>query len=98
MTGIRELVKPDRVHRSVYLDESIFEMEMERIYARAWIYVGHASQVPEPGDFLTTRIGRQPVVLSRHEDGEIYVLFNRCGHRGAVVCNEPHGNARHFRC
>ena len=98
MTRIRELVKPDRVHRSVYLDESIFEMEMERIYARAWIYVGHASQVPEPGDFLTTRIGRQPVVLSRHEDGEIYVLFNRCGHRGAVVCNEPHGNARHFRC
>ena len=67
MTGIRELVKPDRVHRSVYLDESIFEMEMERIYARAWIYVGHASQVPKPGDFLTTpdRAAARRVVASR---------------------------------
>ena len=98
MGHIRELVQADRVHRSVYLDETIFELEMERIYARAWIYVGHASQIPDICDFLTTQIGRQPVVLSRHEDGEIYVLFNRCGHRGAVVCNESQGNARHFRC
>ncbi len=98
MTSVRDLVQPDRVHRSVYLDEDIFDLEMERIFGRAWMYVGHASQIPEPGDFLTTSLGRQPVVLSRHEDGEIFVMFNRCGHRGAVVCNEPKGNARHFRC
>ena len=56
------LVQPDRVHRSVYADPAIFELEMERIFGRAWLFVGHVSQVPQPGDYVTTELGRQPVV------------------------------------
>ncbi len=92
------LVHHDRVHRSIYLDPDIFELEMQRIFARSWIYVGHESLVPKQGDYMTTRIGRQPVVLSRHSDGTVHVLYNSCGHRGATVCNEDHGNVNLFTC
>ena len=95
---LRALVQSDRVHRSYYLDPDIFEIEMERVFGATWVYVGHASQVPEPGDFLCTDVGRQPVVMCRHEDSQVYVLFNRCGHRGAKVVNEESGTAKLFRC
>jgi benzoate/toluate 1,2-dioxygenase subunit alpha len=96
--AIRALVRRDRVHRSLYLDPDVFELEMSKIFGSTWVYVGHDSLVPNPGDYLTTRIGSQPVVLSRHGDGQIYVIYNSCGHRGAIVCNEDQGNATLFRC
>lgn len=95
---LASLIRKDRVHRSVYTDPSIFEFEITNIFEKAWVFVGHESQVPRPGDFFATVIGRQPVVMVRHTDGKVYVVFNRCGHRGAVVCNEERGNVRHFRC
>lgn len=95
---LRGLVHRDHVHRSIYFDPEIFELEMARIFGRAWVYVGHDSQVPNPGDYITARIGSQPVVMSRHSDGRVYVLFNSCGHRGAIVCNEEQGHADLFRC
>ncbi len=95
---LQSLVHRDHVHRSVYLDPGIFDLEMQRIFGRAWVFVGHESLVPRPGDYLTTTIGSVPVVLSRHSDGKVCVLFNSCGHRGAVVCNEERGNVKLFRC
>ena len=95
---IDELVRPERVHRRVYADPAIFELEMDRIFGRAWIYVGHESQVAKPGDFFRSRVGRQPVVMARHDDGSVYVLHNRCGHRGAMVVSRPCGHADAFEC
>lgn len=95
---LQTLVRKDRVHRSVYTDPAIFDLEMRRIFGRAWVYVGHESQVPKPGDYVTTRIGAVPLVLSRHKDGKVHVLFNSCGHRGAMVCSEERGNVKLFRC
>ena len=82
---IASLVQPDRVHRDVYEDPKLFNLEMDRIFGRSWVYVGHASQVPNPGDFFATRIGLQPVVMTRHSDGEIYVVYNRCAHRLSLI-------------
>jgi len=96
--NIGPLVERGRVHRRVYADPKIFELEMERIFGRAWLFVGHESQVKEPGDYFTTYLGRQPVVVVRHGDGEIHVLHNRCGHRGAQVVGEASGNAANFTC
>jgi benzoate/toluate 1,2-dioxygenase alpha subunit len=95
---LRSLVRDDRVHRSIYTDPQIFELEMEKIFSRVWIYVGHESQIPNPGDFYCTWVARQPVVMTRDLDGKVHVLFNRCGHRGARVLNEECGNARVFTC
>lgn len=96
--SIREMVQPGRVHRRCYVDPDVFAVETERIFGRAWLYVGHESQVKSPGDYLATRLGRQPVVMIRHSDGAIHVLFNRCGHRGAMVVGDRCGSARVLRC
>ena len=73
----------DRVRREVYTDARIFELEMERIHERIWIYCGHESQVPKPGDYWTLQVGRQPMIMVRGQDRKVHVLYNRCPHRGA---------------
>ncbi|PYN51983.1 MAG: hypothetical protein DME00_00715 [Candidatus Rokuibacteriota bacterium] len=96
--SIKALVQPNRVHRAVYTDPEIFELEMDRIFGRAWLILGHESQVRSPGDFFTTRMGREPVIVTRHRDGAVHVLVNRCAHRGARVCEAPAGTASEFVC
>ena len=95
---IAKLIEPGRVHRRVYTDPDVFELEMERIFGRAWLFVGHTSQVPNPGDYITTELGRQPVIMTRHRDGSVQVLLNRCTHRGAKVVNERKGHAPRLVC
>lgn len=95
---IANLVDEDRVHRSVYTDPKIFELEMERIWGHAWIYIGHESQVKSIGDYYATTIGKQAVIMIRHKDGKVYVLFNRCAHKGAQVIADTCGNVRLLRC
>ena len=95
---LQAMVRPDRVRRAIYTDPAIFEIEMAKIFRRVWLYVGHESLVPTPGDYYCTHLARQPVVLSRHRDEGICVLFNRCGHRGAKVLSRERGNARVFTC
>jgi len=93
------LVRGDSVHKSVYTDPEIFRLEMERIYGRAWIYIGHDSQVPNPGDYHTTLLGGQDVIMVRGSDKKVYVLYNRCPHKGAKVVADGCGNAgKFFRC
>jgi len=94
-----QLIKEDRVNRLVYVSDDIFQQEMDRIFENTWLYVGHESEIPKPGDYVTTAIGMQPVIVTRHVDGSVNVLHNRCGHRGAIVCNDERGNTgRSFRC
>lgn len=97
-TALAALVEENRVHRDVYLDPALFELEMERIWGKAWIYVGHESQVKNPGDYLSTTIGREPVLMVRDNRGEVNVIYNRCGHKGAKVVAKPCGSATMFRC
>jgi len=92
------LVKPDRVHISLYTDPAIFNDEMDKIYHHGWVYVGHQGEVPNIGDFRLKRIGLQPVIMVRDQHGQVQLLLNRCRHRGATVCQEGQGNARSFRC
>ena len=97
--ALERLVEPDRVHRDVYTHPEIFQLEMERLWSRTWVYVGHASQVREPGDFITLDIATQPVILVRHTDGSLRLLMNRCAHKGTKVVGDPAGNAgKTFRC
>lgn len=97
--ALRALVQGDRVHRDLYIDPEVFDLEMAHLFANTWVYVGHESQVPRPGDFYTTIVGSQPVILVRGEDGTVHVLMNRCAHKGARLVSEVHGHVgRMFRC
>jgi len=71
---------------------------MERIFGRAWVYVGHESQLPNPGDYVTALVGCQPIIAIRQGDGSIHALYNRCGHRGARLVPDGAGSVRFFRC
>ena len=92
MYDISKLIEPDRVHRSVYTDQEIFDAEMQRIFESTWVYCGHESQVPNPGDYYSVRIGRQPLIMLRGADRQIRVLHNRCPHRGVQLCGSQSGN------
>jgi phenylpropionate dioxygenase-like ring-hydroxylating dioxygenase large terminal subunit len=93
-----ELIRPDEVHGSLYTDSELFEAELERIWYRTWVFVGHVSEVPEPNDYVVKAIGPQSVIMSRDKQGQIHLLQNRCSHRGNQVCDAPRGNASAFRC
>jgi len=93
------LVEADRVHRDVYLDPELFQLEMERLWSRAWIYAGHESQIRNEGDYLTVDVAAQPLVVLRHGDGSVRVLVNRCAHKGTKLVGEPSGNCgKTLRC
>ena len=95
---LRAMVAPGRVHRRLYTDPDVFNLEIEKIFGAAWIYVGHESQVKEPGDFFATRIGHKPLLLVRDAGGEIRLLHNQCAHRGAMVVASDAGQTSEFRC
>ena len=92
------LVRPGVVHRRLYDDAAIFELELERIFGSAWIYVGHESQVKEPGDYFCTQLGRKPIVIVRGADRKLHALHNQCAHRGAMVVALDKGNTDEFQC
>lgn len=92
------MIQPGRVHSRIYTDPAIYELELERIFNRIWIYVGHESEIPKPGDYQMRDIGRTPVLMVRGDDGQVRLLVNRCRHRGAQVCETESGNVSHFKC
>lgn len=97
--AVASLVNEREVHRDLYIDQELFELETEHLFANAWIYVGHDSQVPATGDYFGTEIGRQPVLMVRHGDGSVKVLHNRCPHKGTRITTETTGNTgKFFRC
>jgi phenylpropionate dioxygenase-like ring-hydroxylating dioxygenase large terminal subunit len=96
---IANLVEDKRIHKNVYVDQEVFEIEMERIWGSAWIFIGHESQVPKPGDYTTQLINHKiPVLMIRDRDMKVHVLHNRCGHKGARVVTKDKGNSMPLRC
>ncbi|WP_235964785.1 aromatic ring-hydroxylating oxygenase subunit alpha [Caenimonas soli] len=93
-----ELVRDDRVHGSLYTDPVIYQAELEKIWFRTWVYVGHESEVPQANDYVMKSIGPEPVIMTRDKSGTIHLLHNRCPHRGNRVCMTEQGSARSFTC
>ncbi|MBY0296853.1 MAG: benzoate 1,2-dioxygenase large subunit [Methylobacterium sp.] len=87
-----------RCRRDIFTDPDLFELEMQHIFEGNWIYMAHESQIPNPNDYFTTSMGRQPVVITRNRKGELQAFINACSHRGAMICRHKRGNKATFTC
>lgn len=99
-TPLADLI--DVEHREVSMrllsDPEVYDLELERLFARVWTAVAHESEIPRPGDYVTRYIGEDPVIVARTEPGGISVLLNVCSHRGMKLCRADAGCAAQFRC
>jgi len=87
-----------KIDRRIFSDQAVYDDEMERIFGRAWLMIGHESLVPENDDFFHTYMGEDPVILTRDGRGELHALLNMCRHRGNRVVRCDDGNAKRFMC
>ncbi len=104
-TAIRDfswMVRDDgrhfRIRSEAYTDEEVLRAEQKLIFDRIWGYLCHESEIPNVGDYRTSYIGRQPILIVRGRDGKVRSFINRCVHRGAALCRDIGGNARAFIC
>jgi phenylpropionate dioxygenase-like ring-hydroxylating dioxygenase large terminal subunit len=99
-SSISELIdlKAGTLSREIFVNEQIYRQEQEQIFARSWLFVGHESQIPNPGDYFVSRMGEESVILTRDKGGEVHVFLNSCRHRGMKVCRYDEGNTAIFTC
>jgi phenylpropionate dioxygenase-like ring-hydroxylating dioxygenase large terminal subunit len=99
-SAIRALfdAKTGWLDRRVHSDEALYQLELERIFARGWNFMCHESQLPNVGDYFINYIGEDQVICVRGEAGEINVLLNTCRHRGNALCRAEQGRAKSFVC
>jgi phenylpropionate dioxygenase-like ring-hydroxylating dioxygenase large terminal subunit len=94
----RKLIEKDRIHGSLYTSEAVFRDEMDRIFHRGWVFIGHDSEIPGPGDYVTRTVGQEAVLMLRNREGQVRVFSNRCTHRGNRLCSLDKGHVRSLTC
>jgi 3-phenylpropionate/trans-cinnamate dioxygenase subunit alpha len=82
----------------VFSSQEVYELELERLFGRTWLFLAHESQIPKPGDFFSTYMGTDPILVVRQKDKSVKALLNFCRHRGMRVCRADLGNAKAFTC
>ena len=99
-TDTRGLIDAEKglVSRRIFIEPDIYQSELERIFARCWLFLCHDSQIPQPGDFFTTYMGEDPVLVVRDTAGQVRAFLNVCRHRGNRLCRADAGNAASFTC
>lgn len=96
--ALEKLTAERYVDNRVYTDSEVFELEVERIFQRVWNFVAHESQLPEPGDYITTELCNMPIIVNRDREGKLHAFYNTCRHRGSKVVWDEEGHASAFRC
>ena len=87
-----------KLDRSIFVDEDVYQEELEKIFGRAWQMIGHTSLIPNPNDFFHTYMGEDPVILTRDNKGNLHAMLNMCRHRGNRIIRADDGNAKNFMC
>ncbi|HEY8711091.1 MAG TPA: Rieske (2Fe-2S) protein, partial [Burkholderiaceae bacterium] len=87
-----------KVPRTSFVDTNVFEAERDAIFNRCWLYLGHASELAKPGQFVTRTVAGRNVIFNRDAGGKVNAFMNTCPHRGATVCRDRAGTAKNFQC
>jgi 3-phenylpropionate/trans-cinnamate dioxygenase subunit alpha len=90
--------KAGLINAQIYSDPQIYEMELERVFGRTWLFLAHESQIPRPGDFIYAYMAEDPVIVVRQNDGTVRAFLNQCRHRGMKICQADSGNTKAFNC
>src|SRR5579872_1098906 len=98
LVGMKDDLATGLVPLRIFNDREIYELELRRIFARSWVFIGHEAEIPNPGDYALRYIGKDPFIFVRDQVGRIHVLFNSCRHRGSQLCRVEKGNAKYFSC
>ena len=91
-------VETGRISREIFVSDELYQKEQEQLFARAWLFVGHESQISNPGDYFASCMGEESVILVRDRQQQVHVFLNTCRHRGMKVCRYDEGNATVFTC
>jgi phenylpropionate dioxygenase-like ring-hydroxylating dioxygenase large terminal subunit len=97
---VREERSPHRflVSRRAFTERQVLDRELSAVFSTCWLYAGHVSEIPKPGDFVSRNVGGRGVILTRDQEGAVRVWLNACTHRGAEVCRDRRGTTKRFRC
>ena len=98
LNRVQQEVNHGLVPVDIFANDAVFDAEMDRIFARSWVFLGFEAEIPNPGDYIQRKIGRDSVIVTRDGKREIHVLANFCRHRGTKLCQTDQGNTSHFRC
>jgi len=97
---LSDTVQPElgRIPMFIYSDPDVYQLELERIFGRAWLFVAHESELPAAGDFVVREMGEQSVIVGRGDDATVRVFLNSCRHRGMRLACEDFGSVEMWRC
>lgn len=94
----RDALAKARIPAAFYNHPDVWEVERERVFGRAWTFLAHDSEIPNPGDYVVRPLAGTPVIVARGSDNVIRAMFNICPHRGNQLCRDEAGNSSRFKC
>ncbi|MFJ2756428.1 aromatic ring-hydroxylating dioxygenase subunit alpha [Nocardioides sp. NPDC087217] len=86
------------IDRAIFTDQQLYQQELRRVFAPSWLFLAHTDQFHKPGDFFTTYMGEDPVIVTMDKKRNLRAYLNSCRHRGARVCRADFGQTRNFTC
>ena len=72
-----------------YSDEEIYQLDLQSIWRRGWLFAGHSCEIPNAGDYFTLRVDKDSIIVIRSSEGIVRAFYNVCRHRGSLVGTRP---------
>jgi Rieske 2Fe-2S family protein len=86
------------LQQEFYNDPTVYDVDVEAIWRKGWVFAGHTCEIPQTGDFVELRLANDSILILRDEFGKVQALHNVCRHRGSLICGEACGRVKKLVC